>query len=661
MTTEAVAGRVVVDRYELLETLGTGPMGRVWRARDRVLLREVAVRQIELPDVLDDAEQAALAEKVIREAAAASQLDHPGAVAVLDVVVENAQPYVVSELVSAPTLVDVVEAQGPLPPAQVTTMGLELLDALRAAHGLGLVHRDVRPSNVLLTESGPRLVDFGVASMVDDPTVTASGAMPDPSYLAPEQTGSAGATALSDLWSLGATLYYAVEGTPPFTEDDPASTIAAIVDRPPRVAVRAGRLGPVLDALLVKDAMDRPDDDATRALLTAAASGAAPAAPTPAPPPPPGPGGMAPPGPRDMAPPGPGGMAGDSLAWTPAVSAESQAPVPVASPGDDETLWTTLVSPPSWPPSDDDPDTDDTGDADTTDTTDPPSPPEPVAAVDTDPPPSVDAPSLEPAAASPVAAASDAADSADGAPALLPPDADYAGDAAAPLLPGREPWFFQVPVETVPPPPLPEPPPRPVVEPEPEPRWRIFPRGVWVAILAALVGAVMIALIVTGGRNLRAQRPSIEKSSAPDELSTWVPYTDPATGFTIRYPADWSVRRSGSQTFFVDPSGVSYLEVDHQEPPAADLVTSQFDQEKTFSTSHEGYKRLQIERTTYQNAPASLWEFTYIDRGAAIRSIDIGYNSGRYGFALYFQARADDWPRAQGTFENFKSVFGPPA
>ncbi|MDQ6798441.1 MAG: protein kinase, partial [Actinomycetota bacterium] len=132
MSTEAVAGRVVVGRYELVETLGEGPMGRVWRAHDRQLQREVAIREVELPDILDDAEQAALAEKVLREASAASQLDHPGAVSVLDVVSESGQPFVVSELVTARTLADVVDTNGPLPVDQVAQLGMRVLDALTA-------------------------------------------------------------------------------------------------------------------------------------------------------------------------------------------------------------------------------------------------------------------------------------------------------------------------------------------------------------------------------------------------------------------------------------------------------------------------------------------------------------------------------------------------
>lgn len=601
MPTEAVAGHVVADRYELTETLGVGPMGPVWRATDRRAQRQVAVREVELPDILDDAEQAALAEKVIREATAASALDHPVAVTVLDVVTEAGQPFVVSELVTAPTLVDAVEARGPLPPEQAAAIGLQLLAALTAAHDLGLVHRDVRPSNVLLTEAGVRLADFGVASMVDNPRVAESGAMHELSYLAPEQTESAGATALSDLWSLGATLYFAVEGVPPFDGGSPTATMTAIVTQPPRPAEAAGALGPVLDALLVKEAMDRPEESHVRALLVAVAGDPAPMAPDPAPE-------VA----RSADAP-PEAPVPTEEAAVPAAPHETAAaepvPTPAATSGDERWSATAPALGPSGPLSG--------------------SPGPSGVAVDT----AVEAAVKEVAVgeASP-------------------------GEGSS----SREPWFFQVPAETVEPPPLPEPPPRAPVEVEPDAPHRRFPHGLWVVILAVLVAGVMVALIITGGHSLRAQRPTIEKSKSVGPVSTWTPYTDSNTGFTIRYPSTWTVRRSGTQTFFVDPAGISYLEIDHQQPPAPSLVDSAMQQEKSFSASHPTYQRISIDPTTYQNSPGSLWQFTYTDAAVGIRAIDLGVNSPRYGFALYFQARADDWTRARATFDAFKSVFGIP-
>ena len=269
MPADATTGQVIVDRYELLEELGRGPIGVVWRARDLRLQREVAVREAALPDLLDEAEQAVLAEKILREARAAALLDHPAVVSVLDVVDEDGRPFVVTELFDAPTLQEVVGAEGPLAPERAATIGLELLSALAAAHAEGLVHRDVRPSNVLLPPwGGARLADFGVASMIDDPRIAASDAAPASSYLAPERTGTAGASAASDLWSLGATLYFAVEGVPPFDEDEPAATLDAIREHDPRPTERAGRLQVVLDRLLVKDPLARADHAAIRELLT---------------------------------------------------------------------------------------------------------------------------------------------------------------------------------------------------------------------------------------------------------------------------------------------------------------------------------------------------------------------------------------------------------
>jgi outer membrane biosynthesis protein TonB len=250
---------VVADRYELLDPVGRGGFGVVWRACDNLLQRHVAVKEITIPAILNDEERAGLREKVLKEARAAARLDHPGAVTVFDVIDDDGHPVIVMELVDAPNLSELVSQQGPLAPAEAARIGLEVLDVLDAAHAHGIVHRDVKPGNVMVSDAGRvRLGDFGVAAILDDPTVTSSGAITgSPAYMAPEQATNKGAVAASDLWSLGATLYFAVEGRPPFDKGAPLPTLTSIVQDPPRPHAHAGALGPVLDGLLVKDPAGR--------------------------------------------------------------------------------------------------------------------------------------------------------------------------------------------------------------------------------------------------------------------------------------------------------------------------------------------------------------------------------------------------------------------
>ncbi|HVL04937.1 MAG TPA: serine/threonine-protein kinase, partial [Acidimicrobiales bacterium] len=259
MSQNRLAHQVVADRYELLESVGRGGFGVVWRACDTLLQRHVAVKEIHIPAILNDEERAGVREKVLREARAAARLDHPNAVTVFDVIDDDGSPVIVMELVEAPNLSDLVKERGPLAPAEAAGIGLEVLAVLEAAHQHGIVHRDVKPGNVMVSESGRvRLGDFGVAAILDDPTVTTSGAITgSPAYMAPEQATNKGAVPASDLWSLGATLYFAVEGQPPFDKGAPLPTLTSIVQDPPRPTERAGVLGPVLDGLLVKDPLAR--------------------------------------------------------------------------------------------------------------------------------------------------------------------------------------------------------------------------------------------------------------------------------------------------------------------------------------------------------------------------------------------------------------------
>ncbi len=255
------ADRLVAGRYRLLTTLGSGGMGTVWRARDEVLDREVAVKEVTFPQGLTEADRAVLVERTRREARAAARLDHASAVTVYDVVEQDGAPYLVMELVEARTLADVVREDGPLTPQRTAEVGLSLLGALEAAHARGIVHRDVKPSNVMVRDDGRVvLTDFGIATSTGDSSLTSTGLLlGSPAYIAPERARGKPPEPASDLWSLGATLFTAVEGRPPYSGDEPILTVTAVVTGEHEPFVAAGPLEPVLEGLLEKDPALRLD------------------------------------------------------------------------------------------------------------------------------------------------------------------------------------------------------------------------------------------------------------------------------------------------------------------------------------------------------------------------------------------------------------------
>jgi serine/threonine protein kinase len=265
--------RLVAGRYRLRTPLGSGGMGTVWRARDEVLDRDVAVKEITFPRGLSDADRAVLVERTRREARAAARLDHPSAVTVYDVVEQDGAPYLVMELVEARTLADVVREDGPLSPQRTAQVGLALLGALEAAHSRGIVHRDVKPSNVMVRDDGRMvLTDFGIATSTGDSSLTSTGLLlGSPAYIAPERARGKPPAPASDLWSLGATLFTAVEGRPPYSGDEPILTVTAVVTGEHEPFVAAGPLEPVLEGLLEKDPALRLDGARARELLRAVA------------------------------------------------------------------------------------------------------------------------------------------------------------------------------------------------------------------------------------------------------------------------------------------------------------------------------------------------------------------------------------------------------
>ncbi|TDD28586.1 serine/threonine protein kinase, partial [Nonomuraea terrae] len=258
----------VSGRYRLIEPIGEGGMGVVWRAYDEVLDRTVAIKEVRYTGV-DEARRAELNRRTIREARAAGRLDHPSVVVVHDVVEEDGRPWIVMQLVRSRSLAQVVRESGPLRAGQVGVIGDRVLDALRAAHATGVLHRDVKPENVLLADDGRVvLTDFGIASMETETGLTATGGLVGtPAYMPPERLNGEPARPESDLWSLGATLYTAVEGRPPYKGDSWAATVAAVLRDEPRPPVRAGALTPVIMGLLHRSPAARmPADQAARLL-----------------------------------------------------------------------------------------------------------------------------------------------------------------------------------------------------------------------------------------------------------------------------------------------------------------------------------------------------------------------------------------------------------
>ena len=258
----AGTGRVIAGRYRLEETIGRGAMGTVWRAWDEILDRVVAVKELRISDSLPPEERGKAFQRTHREARTAARLSHPGLVTVFDVAEEDGRPWIIMELVEGSSLDQIIEQDGPLPPHRAAEAGRQLLSALATAHAAGVLHRDVKPSNVLLTDGGRAvLTDFGIATFQGDPKLTQTGmVMGSPGFTAPERIQGNPATPASDLWSLGATLYAAVQGHGPFDKAGGAiTTMSAIINTDPPTAPPSAGLGAVIDALLRRNPADRPD------------------------------------------------------------------------------------------------------------------------------------------------------------------------------------------------------------------------------------------------------------------------------------------------------------------------------------------------------------------------------------------------------------------
>ncbi|WP_202465230.1 serine/threonine-protein kinase, partial [Streptomyces sp. SID724] len=276
-------GRLLAGRYRLGEVLGRGGMGTVWRADDETLGRTVAVKELRFPGAIDEDEKRRLITRTLREAKAIARIRNNSAVTVYDVVDEDDRPWIVMELIEGKSLAEAIREDGTLTPRRAAEVGLAILDVLRSAHREGILHRDVKPSNVLIAEDGRVvLTDFGIAQVEGDPSVTSTGMLVGaPSYISPERARGHKPGPPADLWSLGGLLYASVEGCPPYDKGSAIATLTAVMTEPLDPPKNAGPLTEVIYGLLARDPDQRLDDAGARALLNDVIN--APDSPAPAP------------------------------------------------------------------------------------------------------------------------------------------------------------------------------------------------------------------------------------------------------------------------------------------------------------------------------------------------------------------------------------------
>ncbi|MFI5958532.1 protein kinase [Cryptosporangium sp. NPDC051539] len=633
---------VLAGRYRLVDQLGRGGMGTVWRAHDELLDRDVAVKEVLLPPGVDDETRDDLMERTKREARAAARLSHPNVVTVFDVVEVEGRPWIVMELVQARGLNQVVRDEGPLPPERVASIGVQLLNALGVAHASGIFHRDVKPSNVLVGDNGRVvLADFGIASVQGDPAMTRSGLiLGSPSYIAPERARGLPAGPASDLWAVGATLYTAVEGRPPYDRDGivPILTAAAMEDPDP--FVKAGPLAPVLTALLQREPTKRPSVEDARLALRKISLAALPPAPE---------------RPRRRAPaatailPAAEVVAPASPAAAGAVKPTSPAPADAAKP-------TSPAAPAADAP---------------VEQVSPTSPAVPATPAQRTPPEEA---SVSPAPVSPAGADPESAE----------PVAVGFGSEPATKTPRRA---------TIPPSgstPL-------------TPADRKKSRG---PLIGAVAAVLVVLLVVAGlayvlsrkdaddtknvatpssssaapSANASSPAPSTSASGSAS-ASPSAPTSPPASadagngstalpagwhrvtgpgGFTIGVPDGWSSSNS-SGGFRIENQRGYFLLIQQSDQPKADAVADWTDQESGRQSRGNGYQRISIKKVPYRNySTAADWEFTFNRGGQQIHVLNRGFvTSPTQAYSLYWETPESLWSSGKPYFSNFANTFQP--
>lgn len=688
--------RLLAGRYRLVRTLGTGGMGTVWLAYDELLHRQVAVKEFSPPAEVNQFERDMLRQRTLREARTAARLSHPNVVTIYDVVDDDDQPWIVMQLISARSLRDIVEQDGPLPPRQVARVALQVLAALRAAHVLGIVHRDVKPGNVLIESDGRAvLADFGIARGQDHSTITTAGVIVgSPAYIAPERARGERGGPESDLWSLGATIYSAVEGRPPYDRTSPLATLMAVVTQDPDPASRSGPLWPVISGLLCRDPARRlgaaeaglmlrgvagMDDTKTSPLPASGVSDAGmvaaagrlehaertrafhphlqhPTTPLP-----------------EEAAPSYTPTRGDP-ARTPAPGLPATSAVPSAT---EERLPAVSSGSSARPRA--------SGAETRAGSAEPGNGSEQL-------------PREHPQGSGPVTIAGSSAPQVpapaevSNPPAARPAPTPAGGPPAAvrhPLIPGLGDQSA----------------------PAPRPRTgraaRQRPTVIWIAAgILALLAASGVALIAgTPGRHAAlapprrdrpATSPASPKSATPRSSSSpagspappfhsaapspraAVPPPEPASGaqaavpagyyryhdpsgFSIAVPDGWAVSHQGIDVYLTSPSPGSFLLIDQTSHPRPDPLTDWRQQEADRIGTYPGYHRIRLEAISYPQAEkAADWEFTYYRNRVYTHVLNRNIlASSRHAYALYWSTPQSEWNADFHIFEVFARTFEP--
>ncbi|MER5435601.1 serine/threonine-protein kinase [Streptomyces sp. NPDC002588] len=675
-TRQDKSARLLAGRYRLGGVLGRGGMGTVWRAEDETLGRTVAVKELRFPGNIDDDEKRRLITRTLREAKAIARIRNNSAVTVFDVVEEDDRPWIVMELVEGKSLAEVIREDGVLEPKRAAEVGLAILDVLRSAHREGILHRDVKPSNVLISEDGRVvLTDFGIAQVEGDPSITSTGMLVGaPSYISPERARGHKPGPAADLWSLGGLLYASVEGSPPYDKGSAIATLTAVMTEPLEEPKNAGPLRDVIYGLLTKDPERRLDDAGARAKLNTVIHApdpkeAEPADATTVVPLP-----VQPDGPD-----GKGSSAGEAGERLRGALRSVRKKAAVAA-GAATTAAVSRTRPGSSAPA--------SGSAGTEEARAAAPATKKMAPV---PAPARTKPTTTTTTASPSVSASTSSPASASASASTASSraGSGAGAAAGGTTGGRSSgWPVMTP---------PDLPPRPVPR---APLTDVVPKRTLVIIAVVVVLAVLgtiLALILGGGddekaggsgsggsRTVAGSTPGADASAGAsadtkedtgggtrtdgatsqatasgsgsgDNTSTTggtgsaTGAADEATttykggqGYSIGLPAGWKFQTSSSAGDRFTGPGRQKLLIAWTTTPKSDPVADWKNQERYMTRSQ--YQKIRIAAVNYRGWNTADWEFTYTDGGTAYRTIDRGFVvSGSQGYALMYTAPAASW------------------